>query len=297
MRKAGHTDMTIETFLETAWSDHADRPQEVADRLTASLHRVQTPEHVPPYARLVTHVFGEHLGQWDRGVALLESLRTLPAFDEETAAAGAVTRGVATLRYAGGDATALALLSIEDRVSVLAGATSAFTGRNAFAPALAAYAEALRLGDAGLPAGSPALRALAVGGDNLAAALEEKEDRDSAETGGMIAAAEAGLKYWKLAGTWLEEERAEYRLTRSLLQAGEYGAAMRSARRCIEVCERNGAPAFEQFFGHAALAMAQHRAGDMGSFAVARERAMQLFEQVPQDERQWCEADRSELRD
>lgn len=287
--------MTIEAFLETAWNDHADRPQEVADRLAASLHLVQTSEHVPPYARLVTHVFGEHLGHWGRGVDLLESLRGLPAFDDEPATAGAVTRGVATLRYVGGDGSALESLSVEDRVSALAGAASAFTGRNAIAQALAAYSEALRLGDAGLPAGSPAIRVLAVGGNNLAAALEEKRDRDSTETRGMIAAAEAALKYWKLAGTWLEEERAEYRLTRSLLQGGEHGAAIQGALHCIQVCERNNAPAFEQFFGYAALALAQRSAGDLRSFEVSRKQALQLFEQVPQEERQWCESDRNEL--
>ena len=80
---------------------------------------------------------------------------------------------------------------------------------------------------AGLPPESPAIRALAVGGNNLAAALEAKTDRDPTETRGMIDAAEGGLKYWKQAGTWLEEERAEYRLARSLLQAGEYGSSRR----------------------------------------------------------------------
>jgi tetratricopeptide (TPR) repeat protein len=289
--------MTIEAFLETAWNDHADRPQEVADRLAASLHLVQTSEHVPPYARLVTHVFGEHLGHWGRGVDLLESLRGLPGFEGSAAASGAVTRGIATLRYAGGDGSALESLSIEDRVSALAGAASVFAGRNAFVQALAAYSEALELGDAGLPSGSPAIRALAGGGNNLAAALEEEKDRNSAETRGMIIAAEAGLKYWKQAGTWLEEERAEYRLTRSLLQGGEYAAAIQSARRCIEVCERNDTPAFERFFGYAALALAQRNAGDLRSFEVSHRHALQLFEQVPQEERQWCESDRNELGD
>jgi len=289
--------MNFESFIETAWNDHADQPQEVADRLGMSLHLVQAPEHIPAYARLVTHVLGEHLGQWDRGVGLLESLRSLPAFDGGAAAAGAVNRGVAMLRYAGGDSGALAALTVEDRVSALAGAASAFTGRNAFAPALAAYAEALRLGDPGLPSGSPAIRALAVGGNNLAAALEEKKDRDRAETRGMIAAAEAGLKYWKRAGTWLEEERALYRLARSLLQAGEQADAISNAICCIEVCERNSAPAFERFFGYAVLALAQRGAGDTGSFEVSRRQALQLLGEVPQEEREWCEADRKELGD
>ena len=111
----------------------------------------------------------------------------------------------------------------------------------------------------------------------------------------MIAAAEGGLKYWKQAGTWLEEERAEYRLARSLLQAGKPDAAIASATRCIEVCAANGAPAFEQFFGYAALALAQRAAVDVAAFTASREHARQLYELVPAAERQWCESDLEEL--
>ena len=111
----------------------------------------------------------------------------------------------------------------------------------------------------------------------------------------MIVAAEGGLKYWKQAGTWLEEERAEYRLARSLLQAGKPDAAIQSARRCIEVCASNDAPAFEQFFGYAVLAIAQRAAADATGFAASREHARRLYELVPADERQWCESDLEEL--
>ena len=70
------------------------------------------------------------------------------------------------------------------------------------------------------------------------------------------------MRYWRLAGTWLEEERAEYRLTRSLLQAGNHEGAVEHAHRCIDVCAANEAPPFERFFGYVVLAIAQSRAGD-----------------------------------
>ena len=199
--------MSFDAFIETAWNDHGDRPQEVADRLSASSAIIETAEQIPPFARLVTHVFGEHLGQWPQGIALLESLRKLQAFDGSPAVVSAVARGIAVLRYASGDHAALEGLAGDDRVAVLAIVASAFAERGAIAQALAAYGEAVRLGEAGLPPGSPAIRSLAVGGNQLAVALERKKDRNAAETAGMIAAAEGGLRYWKQAGTWLEEER------------------------------------------------------------------------------------------
>jgi tetratricopeptide (TPR) repeat protein len=287
--------MTFDEFIEAAWNEHADRPQEVADRLAASLQIVQTTEQIPPFARLATHVFGEHLGQWSRGISVLESLRGVPAFDGTPGVTGAIVRSVAVLRYARGEQDALGPLAVEDRVSVLATASSTFAGRNEFKRAISAYSEALRLALPGLPSGSPAIRALAVGGNNLAAALEAKKDRDSFETKGMIAAAEGGLKYWKQAGTWLEEERAEYRLARSLLQAGQYEAAVHSARRCIAVCSANRAPEVEQFFGYAVLALALRAAGDADGFEASRKQALRLFEVVAPDQQQWCKGELAEL--
>ncbi len=283
--------MTFDEFLQTAWNDHAERPQDVADRVAASLPIIETPTQIPPFARLVTHVYGEHLGQWGRGIEILDSLRRIPAYDGSALVTDIVARNIAVLRYASGDSAILEPLSREDRVTVLATASSAFAGQGKFKQAISTYAEAVQLARSGLPSGSPAIRPLAVGGNNLAAALEMKKDRDAIETTGMIAAAEGGLEFWKQAGSWLEEERAQYRLAHSLLEAGEYAAAIASARRCIAICNANNAPAFELFFGHTALARAQRAAENAAEFDAARDQARQLIAQVAPEERQWCESE------
>jgi len=287
--------MSFDAFIETAWNDHGDRPGEIADRLEASTGVVAAPEHVAPFARIVIHVFGEHLGEWERGARLLQSLRSLPAFDRSPAAEGAVARGIGALRYAEGDAQALEALTEDDRIAAIATAASAYAGLREFKRALAAYGHALALADAGLPSGSPALRALAIGGNNLAIALEEKQDRDDAEERGMVTAAEAGLRYWKLAGTWLEEERAHYRLAKCLLAAGRPRDAVASARRCVDVCARNDAPAFECFFGNAVLSIAHRTAGDAAAAEASRRDALRWHEQVSEDERPWCRSDLDEM--
>lgn len=289
------TTMNIDAFLESAWTDHADRPQEVADRVAGSFQLVRAPEHVPPFVRLLVHVYGEHLGLWQRGVTLLESLRQLPVVDDSANAVNAIARGIASLRYASGSPGDLGELSTEDQVCALATASSALAARDDVPRAISAFSEAIRVAQAGLPSASPGIRALAVGGNNLAATLEEKHDRTASETAAMIAAAEAGLTYWKLAGTWLEEERAEYRLARSLLQAGQPSAAIRSATRCLALCEQNDAPPFERFFAHAIVALAHRAAGDFASFEAHRRLARSQFERLPEVERQWCEGELGEL--
>jgi tetratricopeptide (TPR) repeat protein len=286
---------SLDAFLKAAWADHGERPQEVADRLTASVDIIQAGKEFAPYVRLLMHVYGEHLGQWQHAVGLLERLRSLPAAEGSPEVDGLIDQAVATMRFASGDATALDALPMDARVSALTTASSAFAAHNKLQQAIAAFERALQQAEAGLPDGSPAFRALAVAGNNLAVALEGELERDAIQTKAMLTAAEAGLKYWKLAGTWLEEERAEYRLARSQLQAGKPREAVASAQRCIALCRKNAAPAFEQFFGFAALALAQRGAGEREASDANREEAMRQLEQVPSEDRQWCSADLAEL--
>ena len=286
---------TVDAFLKTAWADHGEHPQDVAERLSESIRLIQAPKEFAPYVRLVTHVYGEHLGQWQGAVELLDRFRTLPTSAASPDVTTTLDEAVATMRFAAGEASALDALTPEARMSALATAASALAARDELPAAIAAFERALQLAEAGLTAGSPATRALAVAGNNLAAVLEGKAERDATQTAAMLVAAEAGLKYWKLAGTWLEEERAEYRLARSQLQAGKARDAAASAQRCIAVCRRNGAPAFEQFFGFVVLALAQRSAGDREASAANRNEAMLQLEGVSSEERQWCGAELAEL--
>jgi hypothetical protein len=286
--------MTIESLIEAAWNDHAEDPEGVATRLAAAVPRASTGADVAALARIIAHVFGEHLGRWDDGVALLRSLPAVEP-DDDAGVAQALTRGVAMLRWAGGDQTVLDALSREDRTAVLASAASALAGRQAFGRALGAYAQALETGARAAEADRSVARALAVGGNNLAAALEDKPDRDEDETYGMVTAAEGGLRFWKLAGGWLEEERAHYRLARALLAAGRPSDALRHAKLCAETCANNHAPALEQFFAHAVSSLAQRAAGDTDAAGEARRAALEAYEGIAPDERAGCQSDLREL--
>jgi tetratricopeptide (TPR) repeat protein len=287
--------MTLDDFVKDAWRDHADDAQGVAERLRASLDLIQRAEDFAPYVRLVTHVFGEHLMQLEPGLALLQSMRTLPAFDGSDAASKPLVRAIATLQLVGQVPTALEGLDNEDRVCALTVASVIYQAHNDIDLAADALQRALDAVQPGWPDASPAHRALAVAGNNLAAALEEKADRTPLQTQDMVVAAQTGLTYWKLAGTWLEEERAEYRLTRCLLQAADAQLALEHAQRCLTVCQGNDAPAFELFFAQAVLALACRAVGDTTAFAAHREAALQSYGQVPEDDQVWCSQELGEL--
>jgi hypothetical protein len=177
----------------------------------------------------------------------------------------------------------------------LATAASAFATQHDTGRAIDSYTEALRIADLGLPAGSPVLRELAIAGNNLAVTLEQKKDRQSDEAHAMLVCAQAALRYWKLAGTWQEEERAEYRLARSLLQAGQAVTAIAAAQRCVAVCAAHEAPAFEQFFAYAVLAMAHRAAGQADAYVHNRLLALGHWDALAPEDRTWCQDDLAEL--
>jgi len=293
--------MTLAAFLETAWTDHGDHAAAVGERLSSSTALVASAADVAPWARIVVHVFGEHLGEWARGWALLRSLDTKmagaldDASSEAREARNALDRGIAALAFGGGDLRALDALARADRAAVLATLASAFVARGESHRAIEALDDALVYAAGGLADGHAAIRALAVAGNNVASTLETKPGRDAHETRGMLVAAQAGLDYWSRAGGWLERERALYMLARARLAAGDAGGAARAARDCIAVCEANDAPAFERFFGQAVLALALHADADVAGSSYARAAALASYGQVPDDERDWCKREHGEL--
>jgi tetratricopeptide (TPR) repeat protein len=287
--------MTLHALVEAAWRDHADQSEAVAARLADALALLQGPQDYAPFTRLVTHVYGEHLGQWQRGIDLLESASRLPAFAPGSDADAAVRRGIAVLRLGSGEHAALDRLAVEDRTYALAAAADALGARGDVATAVDFLEQALACAPASLPGDHPAARALAICGNNLSAVLEGKSGLSPDETGAMLAAAACGLRFWKLAGTWLEEERAHYQLARCQLRAGDAAAARTSIDGCIDVCERNDAPPFERFFGHAVRALAARAQGDDAAFEASRRAALAQYALVPEGDRTWCARELGEI--
>jgi hypothetical protein len=111
----------------------------------------------------------------------------------------------------------------------------------------------------------------------------------------MVMAAEGGLRFWKLAGGWLEEERAHYRLARALLAAGRAQDAIRHASSCVAVCANNHAPPLEQFFAHAVSSLAHQAAGDDPAAQSARQHALEAYERIDPEQRSWCQSALREL--
>lgn len=280
--------MDFGTALAQAWNEHADDPNGVAARWPELTALVVDEPQIERLAALMHHVHGTHLSEWQRGTEALQSLRSLSAYREGGPSGQSLRRSLASLAACAGSVTAADALAPSDRIRVGAMVAESLAPHD---PARAAtmLREALALAQRSeLPDSDPMHRALAAACNNLASGLEMKTTRSADERALMILAAQSARQHWERAGTWLEVERAEYRLAMTWLQANDLAQARQHAQACLAIVDANQGAALERFFGWEALGTVERAAGDAAAHGHALERARAAFDALSDDDRGWC---------
>jgi hypothetical protein len=285
----GDSASAFDAFLQRAWADHGDRPEEVAMRLAQGYALVEDPAQIAPFARILAHVDGEHLARWAEGAARLERLRAHARWRDDGDGAVVVRRLVAAMHLGSGGAPAPGL-GAADLAHAHAVVASAFTAQHRVPDAIRQFHAACAAAIPGLADGDPAIRALAMASNNLASALEEQASRDAGETAAMLDAASASREHWARVGGWIEAERAEYVLAKCRLATGDAAAALDHARRCVAICDEHGADAFERFFAHGVAALAHRALGDAPNYEHEKSAALALHAVLGAEEKPRCEA-------
>lgn len=283
--------MDFDTFVSQAWNDHAEDSPAVATRLQEqALTLVAEAAQVPRLAQLAHHVLGEHLGRWEDGLRFLAQLSALPVCAGEADVGQGLRRHVASLQIAAGQADPGAGFDASERIRIGALAAGDLARHDAVRAA-ALLEDALAQADlAGLPAADLSHRVLAITGNGIACTLEEASQRNEVERRLMIRAAQVARRQWEVAGTWMEVERAEYRLARSWQQAGDLAQARQHAQACLEIVQAHDNPPLEAFFGWEALGLVEGAAGNRAGHALALRNAQQAFEALPAEDKDWCQA-------
>jgi len=274
----------MDTFLERAWSDHAEQPAAVAARLSEGLGLAGSDDEVSRLAMLAHHVLGEHLGQWNPAASFLTALESRGVHAEGGAAT--LARCQASLRLCGDAQHDVTALSASDRCRVNAMAAANLAAREP-ARATALLGSAVVQANV-LPDEDPGVRALAALGNNIAASLRELDPLGASQCELMVRAAQVARTQWERAGTWREVERAEYRLAVCWLSVGDAHRALQHAKTCDAIVRQHGAQPLELFFAAEALALAARRLGDEPGREAALATARSAFAALPPQDQAWC---------
>jgi len=293
--------MNFDIFLDHAWADHATQPAAVAARLAEGVALAQTDEQVAQLAFLAQHVHGQHLGRWAEGLALQQQLAALPQLLPGGSTAQALQRHATVLQLAGGLATLPADTPAAERArfeALTAAALALFDS-----PRASVLLQLAETTCATLPDTDAAVRALATSANNIAAALHDEATLSPEQQALMLQAAAVARRAWGRAGTWLEVERADYRLALCHARAGDTTTARLHAAACLTLVQAQGqqaqrqpngpakepaAPALEHFFGWEALARVEAAAGQADARAAAVAQAATWFAQLTEADQAWC---------
>lgn len=287
--------MNFESYLDQAWNDHPTQSEKVAQEFSKGLALVESNEQLSQFVNLVNHVMGEHLAKWQDGISLLQSYQNHPHFKSGTETEKAIHRCIAALKIGDGQNESLDSFSLSDQVRILAVSSSALSGHDV-TRSQNLLKKALSYAEKGLDQKDPANRALAVTGNNLACALEEKSNRSSDEVELMILAAQTGRKYWELAGTWSQVSFAEYRLAMTYIAAKDAKKPLQHAQNCLQILKDNLGSNFDFFYAYEALALAEKHNGNLPAYKMAVDQAKDYFAKLDDKEKSWAESTLQKLQ-
>jgi hypothetical protein len=274
--------MSFGDYLNQAWDLHQKSPEEVAANLSNGLKLAQIASDISGLAHLAAHVFAEHLGQYEKGLEFISILKDQSINDDNSNAA--LKRFESVLKVCENSNFDISYLSESDKCRVLALAASALAGTKNISQA-SVFFEQAEVVATKLATTDAAVRSMAITGNNLACALEEKNTLTEDEKKLMLKAAHAGLHYWKLVGTWLETERAEYRLSQSYFRLRDLLSSIKHANQCLTICEANNAGALEFFFAYESLTKIEL---EMNQPLRSLDKMKHYFSLLSEADQHWC---------
>ena len=289
--------MIFSEFLSKGWSDHGKTPDQVADSLQAGLRLATSPDDVIALVNLTAHLYTEHIPRFIEGERQLREFAKSD-YVKGTPAEFAVARAVAAFRMCEGTLdpeTDRMGLTPGDLARALGLAASALSGRDSvksekFLRLALSLVESLELTST-----DGISRGLAIAANNSSATLMELETQTEQQKTFMLLTAEVARKYWELAGTWLEVERAEYYWALRCLKANDPQEARKHAELSLKICTENGSVPLEMFFASEAMARVERAAGS-NAFHAAMEKAVDWFDKISPEDKTWAQASLDKLK-
>ena len=265
------TDTTLRSWLDCAWEEHAKASSRIAAELAERAPALPDDADGAEAVRLAEHVMLAHLAD---PAALSRFITVLPASDARATSVQRASWALATL--AGEPEPPIAdaprWRALHSVVMTLVGRGQVESARERL---LSEEAAAAASDDA------DARKAFAATANNTAADLCNGARGDAGRDALMLAAAALAQRAWQRAGgTWINAERADYRLAMCHAVVGQGAQAVAFADACLARCEAEGAEASERFFAHECCVHAQRAAGDAAKAEQHRSRMAALLAEI-----------------
>ncbi|MGZ3725540.1 MAG: hypothetical protein ACXWQQ_07055 [Pseudobdellovibrio sp.] len=274
--------ISFDQKIKDLWSEHAKNTEQVIQSFDEVLQMTQSSDQLKKVIHLANHVYTDHKIDNSAALNLFGRLEASSFNNAETRESIANSQNI--FKTIENPDYKISDLPVSQQVKISAGAAAAFSFLKKFDKASELIGKAVTLAQT-LPQQDSAFRSLAITGNNMACSLEEKTERSQTESELMILAAKTAREFWEKAGTWVEVERAEYRLAQSYLKLRDFINSIKHANLCITICEKNSAPPLEFFYAYEAVA---HIEKTIGQPLRSLEKMKHYFNLLSEDDKKWC---------
>jgi hypothetical protein len=276
--------MNFKEYLSNAWMTHETDARKLLDEVKDNFKLMESEDDVMAMARLIVHLAGQHLGDWESGIGLLRKLKNNATINDKSE----MNRLVAVLTLGNFPSTDLSSFSPSDQARIYAATSSALASLGGIKNAEKFLKLAVNIIETNLSVSDPANKAVAITGNTIASTLEEKTDRSILHDELMIYAAQTARKYWEIAGGWKEIERAEYRLAKSNLKAQRNNEAHEAACTCLKIVNSNNDEPLELFFAQEVVILTSMATNNISGLERSKEVMRGAFDQLSTDDQEWC---------
>lgn len=279
--------------LDELYGIHDKEPAQVAEAL-CRVAGVSPADHTR-FAWLVNHVVGESLEQWGSASALLEKTvarSAEPAVLRHRAIAalfaGDALNGLALLpRFAAAAGVSLSLALAAVRLGVIQFSRKDIPAMDLVGPFLAVVEQI----EAGQSQPGKIATILAAGLNNVTSRLmDEYPGDDPLYRQALTQGAAVCKAIWSVAGTWINQERADYLIALCANRTGDFERAKQAADSGLDTISRFGQDDVDRAFLLLELSRALHGLGEPAQGAQAREEAMQLAQDFDPSLREWFDS-------
>jgi hypothetical protein len=279
--------------LDELYCLHDKAPAQVAEAL-CKVASVSPADH-GRFAWLVNHVVGESQEQWGSASALLEKTvarSAEPAVLRHRAIAalfaGDALNGLALLpRFADAAGVSLTLALAAVRLGVIQFSRKDIPAMDLAGPFLAVVEHI----EAGQSQPGKIATILAAGLNNVTSRLvDERPGDDPLYRQALTQGAAVCKAIWSVAGTWINQERADYLIALCANRTGDFERAKQAADSGLDTITRYGQEDVDRAFLLLELSRALHGLGESAQGVQARTDAEQLAQDFDPSLREWFDS-------
>ena len=283
--------LTTEDFrsvLDSAWLKHDSAQSKTRLLIESAFELQKTDKESVDLARLVSHFYGEHLFEIEAGSMLLSRIKeasTTSTYEdldfyltvfEILKNPEKKDESILNLKP---DTASRVLMYCSLPLLIHRGSICA----EAFWKHSLSIAEAL---ESDLNMSSAKL--IASTSNGIACYLEEKNELMGVDSMLLEQSALIARKYWEIAGSSLQIERAEYRISKSSLKLGKLDQALLAAQKCLKIVQKDRLGPFEEFFAIEAILAVKRRMDSAPEFQSEVVLQQKLFNELGPADQAYC---------